>query len=223
MLHFFAKFKLLFAVLAVLSVFILWAIYSLMKPEVSLPVYQPAEVNFELVDSTIQHVKRYHKIDDFRLINQNGDTITQSDYEGRIYIADFFFTTCPSICPKMTANMLVLQNKLSDQKDVLLLSHTVTPEIDSVSVLKAYATKHGVDESRWNLVTGSKKEIYKLARKSYLAAKTDGDGGPLDMIHTENFVLVDKERRIRGFYDGTKPEEVDRILADIKILRQEYP
>ncbi|MBU2525960.1 MAG: SCO family protein [Bacteroidetes bacterium] len=223
MLHFFAKFKLLFAVLAVLSVFILWAIYSLMKPEVRLPVYQPAEVNVELVDSSIQHVKRYHKIDDFQLVNQNGDTITQADYDGRIYIADFFFTTCPSICPKMTANMLVLQHKLADQKDVLLLSHTVTPEIDSVAVLKAYATKHGVDENRWNLVTGSKKEIYRLARKSYLAAKTDGDGGPLDMIHTENFVLVDKERRIRGFYDGTKPEEVDKILADIKILRQEYP
>lgn len=192
-----------------------------MKPEKRLPVYQPADVNLSLVDTAVQYVKRYHKIADFALINQNGDTITQDFYKGKTYIADFFFTTCPSICPKMTANMKVLQDRIQDD-DIFLLSHTVTPEIDSVPVLKAYALKNGVDDQKWNLVTGSKKAIYDLARKSYLAAKTAGDGGPFDMIHTENFVLVDRTGRIRGFYDGTQKDEIERILEDIKILKDEY-
>lgn len=221
MLGFFARFKKLFVVLAVLSVLILWAIYSLMKPEKRLPVYQPADVDISLVDTTIQHVKRYHRIADFSLVNQNGDTITQDFYKGKTYLADFFFTTCPSICPKMTANMKILQEKIPDP-DVFLLSHTVTPETDSVPVLKAYALKIGVNDQKWNLVTGPKKEIYQLARKSYLAAQTEGDGGPFDMIHTENFVLVDKLGRIRGFYDGTKTEEIERILEDLKTLKAEY-
>lgn len=192
-----------------------------MKPEKRLPVYQPADVNLSLVDTAVQYVKRYHKIADFALINQNGDTITQDFYKGKTYIADFFFTTCPSICPKMTANMKVLQDRIQDD-DIFLLSHTVTPEIDSVPVLKAYALKNGVDDQKWNLVTGPKKAIYDLARKSYLAAKTAGDGGPFDMIHTENFVLVDRTGRIRGFYDGTQKDEIERILEDIKILKDEY-
>lgn len=221
MLHFFSRFKKLFITLLFLSAVILWAIYSLMKPEKRLPVYQPADVNLSLVDTAVQYVKRYHKIADFALINQNGDTITQDFYKGKTYIADFFFTTCPSICPKMTANMKVLQGRIQDD-DIFLLSHTVTPEIDSVPVLKAYALKNGVDDQKWNLVTGPKKAIYDLARKSYLAAKTAGDGGPFDMIHTENFVLVDRTGRIRGFYDGTQKDEIERILEDIKILKDEY-
>lgn len=221
MLHFFSRFKKLFITLLFLSAVILWTIYSLMKPEKRLPVYQPADVNLSLVDTAVQYVKRYHKIADFALINQNGDTITQDFYKGKTYIADFFFTTCPSICPKMTANMKVLQDRIQDD-DIFLLSHTVTPEIDSVPVLKAYALKNGVDDQKWNLVTGSKKAIYDLARKSYLAAKTAGDGGPFDMIHTENFVLVDRTGRIRGFYDGTQKDEIERILEDIKILKDEY-
>lgn len=220
MIKFFARFKKLFVVLSLISAIILWAIYSLMKPEKRLPVYQPAEVDLSLVDTSIQHVKRYHRIADFSLINQNGDTITQDFYKGKIYLADFFFTTCPSICPLMTANMKVLQDRITED-NIYLLSHTVTPETDSVPVLKAYAQKNGVNDQKWNLVTGSKKEIYRLARKSYLAAQTDGNGGPFDMIHTENFVLVDGMGRIRGFYDGTKTEEVDRILDDLKILKAE--
>jgi protein SCO1/2 len=223
MLRFFAKFKKLVVVLTILSVFILAAIYSLMKPVEKLPVYQPAFVNVELVDTTVQYVKKYHTIPDFSLTNQNGKTITQKDYQDKIYIADFFFTTCPSICPKMTANMSDLQHKIVKYGDVMLLSHTVTPEIDSVSVLKAYALKHQVSDEIWNLVTGSKKEIYELARKSYLAAKSDGDGGKYDMIHTENFVLIDKQKRIRGFYDGTNPEEMNKLLHDLEILHNEEP
>ncbi|NND14999.1 MAG: SCO family protein, partial [Eudoraea sp.] len=191
-------------------------------PEPYLPIYQPAQFDPSLVDSTMTHVKRYHTIADFSLINQNGDTITQADYTNKIYVADFFFTTCPSICPIMTENMGLVQAEILDDPEVLLLSHSVTPEIDSVAQLKKYAMEKGVVDSKWNLVTGDKKQIYELARKSYLAAKSDGDGGPYDMIHTENFVLVDKEKRIRGTYDGTKQEEMQELLEDIKILKASY-
>ena len=196
--------------------------YQALKPEKRLPVYQPSMVNPELVDSTLVYVKKYHSIADFKLINQNGDTISQADYADKIYIADFFFTTCPTICPVMTANMADLQQIIKDDDEVMLLSHSVTPEIDSVPQLKKYALEKGVIDVKWNLVTGDKKQIYELARKSYLAVLTDGDGGPYDMIHTENFILVDKERRIRGFYDGTSSEEVAQLLEDLKVLKSSY-
>jgi protein SCO1/2 len=179
-------------------------------------------VNAELVDSTLQHVKKYHTIADFSLTNQNGKTITQRDYKDKIYIADFFFTTCPTICPVMTKNMAGIQEQIIDDDDVLLLSHSVTPVIDSVAQLKKYAVEKGVNDAKWNLVTGDKKQIYKLARKSYLAVKNDGDGGPFDMIHTENFILVDKQRRIRGFYDGTKTGDIEKLLKDLDILKASY-
>ena len=197
----------------------MYLIYEALRPVKRLPVYQPNMVNAELVDSTLQHVKKYHRIADFSLVNQNGDTITQEDYRDKIYVADFFFTTCPTICPIMTANLVDVQAALADDDQVLLLSHSVTPEIDSVSQLKKYAIEKGVNDAKWNLVTGNKKQIYELARKSYLAVQEDGDGGPFDMIHTENFILVDKQRRIRGFYDGTREEEMDRLLSDIEILK----
>lgn len=197
----------------------MYLIYEALQPVKRLPVYQPNMVNAELVDSTLQHVKKYHRIADFSLVNQNGDTITQEDYRDKIYVADFFFTTCPTICPIMTANLVDVQAALADDDQVLLLSHSVTPEIDSVSQLKKYAIEKGVNDAKWNLVTGNKKQIYELARKSYLAVQEDGDGGPFDMIHTENFILVDKQRRIRGFYDGTREEEMDRLLSDIEILK----
>lgn len=178
-------------------------------------------VNAELVDSTLRKKRKYHTIANFSLTNQNGETITQEDYSDKIYIADFFFTTCPTICPIMTKNMVEIQNRLQND-DVLLLSHSVTPKIDSVPQLKKYALEKGVDDRRWNLVTGDKKQIYELARKSYLAVKTDGDGGPFDMIHTENFILVDKERRIRGFYDGTNSDEIEKLISDLEILQNSY-
>ena len=197
----------------------MYLIYDALQPVKRLPIYQPNMVNAELVDSTLQHVKKYHRIADFSLINQNGDTITQENYRDKIYVADFFFTTCPTICPIMTANLVEIQAALASDPEVLLLSHSVTPEIDSVAQLKKYAIEKGVNDAKWNLVTGDKKQIYELARKSYLSVQEDGDGGPFDMIHTENFILVDKQRRIRGFYDGTKEEEMDRLLTDIEILK----
>ena len=192
--------------------------YSILKPVEILPIYQPASVNSELVDTTIVHKINYHKISDFSLTNQNGETVTQSKYDNKIYVADFFFTTCQSICPIMTKNMKDIQDKLIKDSEVLLLSHTVFPEIDSVEVLKKYAVENQVIDSKWDLVTGDKKEIYDLARKSYLAAK-DNIFGEYEMIHTENFVLIDKNKQIRGFYDGTNKEEIDRLYKDIKILK----
>lgn len=205
-----------------LSIVIIYLFYNALQPQQILPVYSPAMVNSELVPEEIQHIRKYHTIADFSLTNQNGEEVTQEDYKDRIYIADFFFTTCPTICPIMTKNMAVIQNELQDDQEVLLLSHSVTPEIDSVEQLKKYALEKGVDDKKWNLVTGDKKEIYELARKSYLAVKTDGNGGPFDMIHTENFILVDKERRIRGFYDGTKTEDIEKLMEDLEILKASY-
>ena len=209
-------------VMTLLSSVIIVLMYQALQPEKRLPIYQPSMVNPELVDSTLVYVKKYHTIADFELVNQNGDTITQETYTDKIYIADFFFTTCPTICPVMTANMTDIQEVLKKDDEVLLLSHSVTPEIDSVQQLKKYALEKGVIDAKWNLVTGSKKQIYELARKSYLAVLTDGDGGPYDMIHTENFILVDKERRIRGFYDGTNPDEIAELLEDLKVLKSSY-
>lgn len=222
MRSFFAKYKFFGMVLFLLSCVIIYLFYTALSPKKVLTVYQPSMVNPELVDSTLQYIKKYHAIADFSLINQNGETITQDNYKDKIYIADFFFTTCPSICPIMTKNMAAIQNKILDDPEVLLLSHSVTPEIDSVAQLKKYALEKGVNDAKWNLVTGDKKQIYGLARKSYLAVKADGDGGAFDMIHTENFILVDKERRVRGFYDGTKTEEIERLMQDLAVLKASY-
>ncbi|MFD0796106.1 SCO family protein [Maribacter chungangensis] len=222
MRSFLSQFKLLGMVLLGISAVICYLFYNALQPKKTLRVYSPAMVNEELVAEEIQHVRKYHTIGDFSLTNQNGETVTQETYKDKIYIADFFFTTCPTICPIMTKNMASIQEKILDDPQVMLLSHSVTPQIDSVPQLKKYALEKGVVDTKWNLVTGNKKDIYELARKSYLAVKTDGDGGPYDMIHTENFILVDKERRIRGFYDGTKEEDIEKLLEDLNVLKQSY-
>lgn len=208
-------------IMGVFSVIMVYAIYSLLTPEKRLPVFNPADVNPKLVDESILHVRSNHKVSDFKLINQNGDTITQANYEGKIYVADFFFTRCMTICPVMTNNMGKLQEAFLNDDDVMFLSHSVTPDIDSVSVLRAYADEKGVIDAKWNITTGDKKHIYKLSRKSYFAVLEDGDGGLQDFVHTENFILVDKKKQIRGFYDGTNLEDMDRLISDIKILKNE--
>ena len=208
--------------MSLFSIIVITTFYYVLQPKVSLPIYSPSMVSEELVEEDIRYIKKYHKINDFLLTNQNGELISQEFYQNKIYIADFFFTTCPDICPIMTENMSYLQNELKDQVDVMLVSFSVTPQVDTVDVLRAYADSRGVDDSKWNLFTGNKKDIYELARKSFLVAKNDGDGGRYDMIHTENFVLIDKESRIRGFYDGTNKEEIKKLLIDIKILNNSY-
>ena len=220
MLTFFKKYKFFAIFFLILSIIIITVFYQIMIPKKTLKVYQPADVSTELVDTTLQYVKKYHVISDFSLTNQNGKKITQEDYNDKIYVADFFFTTCQTICPIMTDNMVKIQEKLKNDNEILLLSHTVTPEIDTVAQLKKYALEKGVNDSKWNLVTGDKKEIYNLARKSYLVAK-DVPYSDNDLVHTENFVLVDKKKRIRGFYDGTDSESIEKLLEDIKILKKE--
>jgi protein SCO1/2 len=222
MLSFFKDYKKFAIVFGIISIIIIVLIYNTLNVYQPLPIYQPAMVSTELVDSTIQYQKKYHKIANFSLINQNGKTITQEDYKDKIYIADFFFTTCQTICPIMTDHMAKIQQEIMDDDEVLLLSHSVTPKIDSVAQLKCYAIKKGVNDAKWNLVTGDKKHIYELARKSYLAVKDNEFGGDFDMIHTENFMLIDKKRQIRGFYDGTNSEDINRLLDDILILKEEY-
>jgi len=217
-----SKYKRFLLFFAVLSVLILILFYNALAPKKILPIFQPAMVSFDLVDSTLQHIKRQHRIGKFSLWNQNGEIISSKDYEGKVYVADFFFTTCPTICIAMTDNMIKIQDEILDQPNVMLLSHSVTPEIDSVQQLKKYALEKGVLDHKWNLVTGDKKEIYQLARKSYLAVKEDGDGGPFDMIHTENFILIDPKGRIRGFYDGTDEDDIERLLEELSILTKEY-
>ncbi|NRT14578.1 protein SCO1/2 [Flavobacterium sp. 28A] len=217
----FKKYRIFFGVFIVFSTITLYLFYNALKPSKSLPIFNPADVNPELVDSTVQYISKYHTVADFSFTNQNGKTITQKDYEGKIYVADFFFTTCGSICPKMTANLFEVQKAIINNPKVMLLSHTVFPEVDSVPVLKAYAEKYGVDDKKWNLVTGDKKEIYTMARKSYLAVKLGKPSELYDMVHTENFVLVDAKRRVRGFYDGTKKEDIKKLIEDIAFLSKE--
>jgi len=223
------KYRIFIGFFLLFSVITISLFYSVLKPKKSLMIYNPSDVNPELVDSTVQYIAKNHTIADFKFTNQNGKTITQKDYEGKIYVADFFFTTCPTICPKMTNNMVWLQDQIKNNPKVMLLSHSVTPDIDSVPVLKKYALEKGVIDSKWNLVTGKKSDIYYIARKSYLAVKTGKPEELYDMVHTENFVLVDSKRRVRGFYDGTNldgPTEpgvknVKTLLQDILFLCEE--
>jgi len=221
MRSFFAHYKNLGIVLFFLSVGIIYVIFKLLNVPPRLPIFQPEDVDKSLVDTTLQFVKKYHSIADFELINQQGDTITQEDYIDRIYVADFFFTTCTTICPIMTDHMIEIQQRLKNDTLVKLLSHSVIPEYDTPEILKEYALKKGVDDSRWDLVTGPRAQIYNLARKSYLAVK-DVPGEENAMVHTENFMLIDKKRQIRGFYDGTRAEDIDQLLKDIVLLKEEY-
>ncbi|WP_430928538.1 SCO family protein [Polaribacter marinivivus] len=219
---FFKKSKSLLIFLIVFSAVSLPVFYHLLKVDKKLKVYNPVDVNPSLVHESIRHITRDHTIANFELINQNGKTITQKDYKNKIYIADFFFTRCTNICIAMAYNMNELQEYYKNDDDIMFLSHSVTPVIDSVSVLRKYADEKGVIDGKWNVTTGPKKHIYELARKSYMAVIEEGDGGEDDFIHTEQFILVDKERRIRGFYDGTDKKDMEKLKEDMILLKEEY-
>ncbi len=207
-----------YILMAFFAIGICMMLYAIVFEKENLPVYNPVDFNPELVDASIRNTTSNHTVADFELVNQSGKIITQKDYENKIYVTDFFFTRCPSICPIMSNNMEKLQNIFLNEHDVMFLSLSVTPALDSVPILRRYADKHGVLDSKWNITTGDKKHIYNLARKSYFAAVDQGDGGLQDFIHTPNFILVDQEKRIRGVYDGTKDEEIERIIQDIALL-----
>ena len=206
----------IFASIVIISIVITYFIYF--KQEDRLPVYQPIDINPALVDSKLRNTKD-HRISDFTLVNHLGDTVTKSDVQGKILVIDFFFTRCATICPVMTGNLKMLHDALPD--GVQILSHSVTPFADSVSVLNAYAEKHTVEASKWWFLTGEKTEVYRLARKSYFSCLDEGDGGYQDFVHTENVVLVDSEGRLRGFYDGTLKEDISQLYRDILRLKDE--
>lgn len=210
--------SLVFVLILVIAVLIGW---RLLRPREALPVYHPKQLDRRLVDPHVQQQHGEHHISDFDLVDQQGRHITLKEVGGRIIVADFFFTTCATICPKMSVQMGRVQEEFKDEPRLVLLSHSVTPEMDSVPVLAEYAQRHGADPERWHFLTGDRKQIYDLARRSYFAAMDEGDGGPDDFVHTENFVLVDPQRRLRGFYDGTSKADVDRLIADIGKLLEE--
>ncbi|WP_431121472.1 SCO family protein [Flagellimonas flava] len=204
--------------IAVVAIGTLMVVYLFPNQKKELPVYGPQDFDPELVDVVLQNTQALHTVTDFSLINQEGEHISQENYKDKIYVTDFFFTRCPSICPIMSNNMQKLQQEFLNEDDVMLLSMSVTPEMDSVPVLKEYARRNGVFKSKWNIATGDKKHIYDLARKSYFATVDYGDGGLQDFIHTPNFVLVDQNKQIRGVYNGTDTDDVNRLIGDIKSL-----
>ena len=195
--------------------------YKMLDKPMPLKIYSPKDLNPELVDEDQRDVYKNHRIRDFKLVNQDGVSVTDSFLKDKIYVADFFFTTCPTICPVMSNELERVQEAFEGDLGIQIVSHTVQPEYDSPEILKEYAALHKANPNQWTFLTGDKSEIYSLARKSYFAVTTEGDGGISDFIHTENFVLVDKKKRIRGFYDGTSADDVNRLIKDIKILKDE--
>jgi protein SCO1/2 len=152
-------------------------------------------------------INKEHRIGDFKLINQQGNKSTTEEWRGKIVVANFFFTHCPVICPKMTANLKKLQETFAGNENLMLVSFSVDPQRDSVAELKKYTERFYINESNWQLLTGSKKEIYRLARKSFQVAATDGDGGDNDFIHSDQLILIDSKKRIRGYYEGPEKKE----------------
>ncbi|HSH64448.1 MAG TPA: SCO family protein [Bacteroidia bacterium] len=193
-------------------------IYDKHKPTRYLPIY--GEKEYESRNGRTDTA--FHTIQNFHFTNQDGKEVSQNDFNGSIYVTDFFFTTCRSICPIMSTQMEKVYSKYKGNKEVKFLSHTVDPEVDTVAQLKAYAIKHNADASQWMFVTGDKKELYNIARTGYLLNAEQGDGGPDDFIHTQNFALIDKDKRIRGFYDGTDSTDINHLINDIDLLLAEY-
>jgi protein SCO1 len=195
------------------------------EAEQPLKVLNPNDINPELVDSLLHGIGHGHTIQNFSFTNQYGETISQKTVQGKVYVVDYFFTTCGSICPIMTGQMKRVQAAYLNNDDLLILSHSVWPEVDTVEQLLRYAKEKAVVKGKWHLLTGNKKHLYDLARKSYFVLKPaeaeDVGDGNSDFIHTNNFVLVDRKRRIRGYYDGTDSTEVSKLIRDIDLLLKE--
>jgi len=187
-----------------------------------LPVYYPEGVKTVVINGKEKTDTVYHVIPPFKFINQDGDTVTEKEFENKIVVADFFFTTCPTICPKMMKQMGRVNDTIKDSTNFLIISHTVNPMHDSVPVLAEYANYIHADAKRWMLVTGDKKDIYDIGIDGYKLAVDEDPRAPGGFLHSELFVLVDKERRIRGYYDGTDSTAVSKLINDINILTAEY-
>ena len=201
--------------------------YFLTKPSEDKPlkIYNPIDVEPEMVDQDLIRKGFGHTIQEFSFTDQSGEAYGSKDLKGKIYVAEYFFTTCGTICPKMNAEMQRVQQAFKGNDSFKILSFTVDPETDSVAQMKLYADGHGADPKQWHFLTGDKKDLYQLARRSFFVLKpaeasNQGDVGS-DFIHTNYFVLVDTKKRIRGYYDGTSPKEVDKLIGDIKKLLEE--
>lgn len=187
-----------------------------------LPIFYPEDTKTTVLEGKERTDTIYHTIASFRFANQEGDTVTEKTFENKIYVANFFFSTCPSICPRMMSQMGRVNDTTQKTDDFLIISHTVNPAHDSVPVLAAYARLIHADAQKWMLVTGSKKEIYDLAIDSYKLGVGEDARAPGGFLHSEMMVLVDKSKRIRGYYDGTDTAQVNKLINDIKILTAEY-
>lgn len=188
----------------------------------TLPYYDEPSFTPRWLSAGSAELKAFHRVPPFRLTNQRGEVVTEQDYRGKIYIADFFFTTCGGICPKMTANLRLVQDAFQNDDQVRLLSHSVTPGHDTADVLRAYAAKHNIDGEKWNLLTGDRGQIYALGRKAYFVEEDLGEAkSEDDFLHTENFVLVDREGHLRGIYNGLNKTAVSQLIQDIKTLKNE--
>lgn len=213
-------------------VFLLLIVFSCKKEKVKvvetsrvdyLPYYNEESFTPNWLIPESKEEKGFHKIPDFKFVNQLGDTVTQNTFDNKIYITDFFFTSCPGICPKMTGNMFKIQEEFINDDEVVLLSHSVMPTTDSVSVLKTYAKNYGVIDNKWHLVTGEKTDIYTLGRDYYFVENDLGEKKSIDdFLHTENFLLIDKNKHIRGIYNGLNRASVAQLVTDIKALKEEY-
>lgn len=187
-----------------------------------LPYYNEGTYTPQWLYPGTEALQNFHRIPTFSLTNQEGESFSEQNLEGKIYVADFFFTSCPGICPKMTANMSILQEEYLSDEEVMLISHSVTPELDTVEVLKRYAEEKGVNSKTWHLLTGERSEIYDLGRKQYFVEEDLGLEKDIDdFLHTENFVLVDKNRHIRGIYNGLNKTAIKQLITDIKTLKKE--
>lgn len=210
------------AILALVFAVGVTASYVILKPKPTLPIYNPSDLNPAVVDESLQGKGMNHKVGDFKLQDQNGIWRTQEDLVNKIYITDFFFTTCPSICKDMAKGMRRLQKEFKDEYRVVLVSHSVMPKVDTVAQLRAYADRNGAIDDKWIFLTGDEAQMQELARKSYFVVKEDGSSfDEHEFIHTDNFVLVDKNKRLRGFYSGVSELEIDKLILDINILLAE--
>ncbi|AEI50581.1 SCO family protein [Runella slithyformis] len=206
----------------ILFAFLFLHMWGCSKNSDRLPILGERETTTRTVDGKEVVDTLYHTIPDFKFVSQNGDTITAENFRDKIYVADFFFTTCPTICPVMKKQMLKVYEKIKGQNDVRILSHTIDPDHDTQAVLKEYAADLGVTGNQWLFVTGNREKIYEIGEKKYLVVAGADSTAPGGYIHSGAFVLVDKEKRVRGMYNGTDDEATKRLIADIERLREEY-
>ena len=187
-----------------------------------LPILGRSEIVHKVVDGKTVEDTIYHQIGSFSFVNQDSVVVNNETFENRIYVSDFFFTSCPTICPVMKQQMLRIYDAYKDNPQVALLSHTIDPKHDTVAVLNEYASRLGVESDKWHFVTGDQEEIYEIGEKSYLSIMAEEKNAPGGYIHSGALILVDKERRIRSVLDGTKPDQVDIMIKDISRLLDEY-